>query len=158
MSIIKGLFVGLKNTRVIPFTEMTPELHNQISSGLAKLMMVAKMTNAKLTKAQREYIVNQAKQVQEFEDRYITGIKDKAGNVITKVKEKTADLFDLKGRKMDPTKSIVGGEQAGIMGIEKTSPKFIEYAIKNNKPIFTIRSKPWNWSLENYAQNLILVD
>ena len=133
MSIIKGLFVGLKNTKVIPFTEMTPELHNQISSGLAKLMMAAKITNAKLTKAQREYIVNQAKQVQEFEDRYITGIKDKAGNVITKVKEKTADLFDLKGRKMDPTKSIVGGEQAGIMGIEKTSPKFIEYAIRNIK-------------------------
>ena len=126
MSIIKGLFVGLKNQKVIPFNEMTPELHNQISSGLAKLMMVAKMTNAKLTKAQREYIVNQAKQVQEFEDRFITGVKDKAGNVVTKVKEKTADLFDLKGRKMDPTKSIVGGEQAGIMGIEKTSPKFIE--------------------------------
>jgi len=120
MSIIKGLFVGLKNTRVIPFTEMTPELHNQISSGLAKLMMAAKMTNAKLTKAQREYIVNQAKQVQEFEDRYITGIKDKAGNVITKVKEKTADLFDLKGRKMDPTKPIMGGEQAGTTGIKKT--------------------------------------
>ena len=133
MSIIKGLFVGLKKQKVIPFNEMTPELHNQISSGLAKLMMAAKMTNAKLTKAQREYIVNQAKQVQEFEDRFITGVKDKAGNVITKVKEKTADLFDLKGRKMDPTKSIIGGEQAGIMGIEKTSPKFIEYAIRNIK-------------------------
>ena len=61
-----------------------------------------------------------AKQVQEFEDRYITGIKDKAGNVITKVKEKTADLFDLKGRKMDLTKPIMGGEQAGITGIKKT--------------------------------------
>ena len=48
MSIIKGLFVALKNQKVIPFTEMTPELHNQISSGLAKLMMAAKMTNAKL--------------------------------------------------------------------------------------------------------------
>ena len=34
---------------------------------------------------------------------------------------------------MDPTKSIIGGEQAGIMGIEKTSPKFIEYAIRNIK-------------------------
>ena len=133
MSIIKGLFVGLKNQKVIPFNEMTPELHNQISSGLAKLMMAAKMTNAKLTKAQREYIVNQAKQVQEFEDRYITKIKDSAGNIIKKGKEVTADLFDLKGRKMDPTKSIIGGEQAGIMGIEKTSPKFIEYAIKNIK-------------------------
>jgi len=133
MSIIKGLFVGLKNQKVIPFNQMTPELHNQISSGLAKLMMAAKMTNAKLTKAQREYIVNQAKQVQEFEDRYITKIKDSAGNIIKKGKEVTADLFDLKGRKMDPTKSIIGGEQAGIMGIEKTSPKFIEYAIRNIK-------------------------
>ena len=133
MSIIKGLFVGLKNQKVIPFNKMTPELHNQISSGLAKLMMAAKMTNAKLTKSQQNYIINQAKQVQEFEDRYITKIKDSAGNIIKKGKEVTADLFDLKGRKMDPTKSIVGGEQAGIMGIEKTSPKFIEYAIKNIK-------------------------
>ena len=133
MSIIKGLFLGLKNQKVIPFNQMTPELHNEISSGLAKIMMAAKMTKAKLTKSQREYIVNQAKQVQEFEDRYITGIKDKAGNIINKGKEKVADLFDLKGRKMDPTKSIIGGEQAGIMGIEKTSPKFIEYAIRNIK-------------------------
>ena len=133
MSIIKGLFLGLKNQKVIPFNQMTPELHNEISSGLAKIMMAAKMTKAKLTKSQREYIVNQAKQVQEFEDRYITGIKDKAGNIINKGKEKVADLFDLKGRKMYPTKSIIGGEQAGIMGIEKTSPKFIEYAIRNIK-------------------------
>ena len=88
MSIIKGLFLGLKNQKVIPFNQMTPELHNEISSGLAKIMMAAKMTKAKLTKSQREYIVNQAKQVQEFEDRYITGIKDKAGNIINKGKEK----------------------------------------------------------------------
>ena len=120
MSIIKGLFVGLKNQRVIPFTEMTPESHNEISRTLAKLMFAVKLSKAKLTKAQKNFIVNQAKQVQEFEDRYITGIKDKAGNVITKVKEKTADLFDLKGRKMDLTKPIMGGEQAGITGIKKT--------------------------------------
>ena len=131
--IIKGLFLGLKNQKVIPFYQMTPELHNQISSGLAKIMMAAKMTNAKLTKAQRDYITNQAKQVQEFEDRYITGIKDKAGNIIKEGKEKVAEFFDLKGRKMDPTKSIIGGEQAGIMGIEKVSPKFIEYAVRNIK-------------------------
>ena len=129
MSIIKGLFVGLKNQKVIPFNEMTPELHNQISSGLAKLMMAAKMTNAKLTKAQREYIVNQAKQVQEFEDRYITKIKDSAGNVITKVKEKTADLFDLQGRTLDPSKTIMGGTQegaalkSGIMKATGAGPK-----------------------------------
>jgi hypothetical protein len=113
MSIIKGLFVGLKNQKVIPFTEMTPELHNQISSGLAKLMMAAKMTKAKLTKSQREYIVNQAKQVQEFEDRYITKIKDSAGNIIKKGKEKVADVFDLEGRTLDPSKTIMGGTQEG---------------------------------------------
>ena len=133
MSIIKGLFLGLKNQKVIPFHQMTPELHNEISSGLAKIMMAAKMTKAKLTKAQRDYITNQAKQVQEFEDRYITGIKDRAGNIIKEGKEKIGELFDLKGRKMDASKSIIGGEQAGIMGIEKTSPKFIEYAVRNIK-------------------------
>ena len=84
MSIIKGLFLGLRNQKVIPFNQMTPELHNQISSSLAKLMMVAKMTKAKLTKAQRDYITNQAKQVQEFEDRYITKIKDSDGKLIKK--------------------------------------------------------------------------
>ena len=133
MSIIKGLFLGLKNQKVIPFHQMTPELHNEISSGLAKIMMAAKMTKAKLTKAQKDYIMNQAKQVQEFEDRYITGIKDSAGNLVKKGKEKIGELFDLKGRKMDASKSIIGGEQAGIMGIEKTSPKFIEYAVRNIK-------------------------
>ena len=112
MSIIKGLFLGLRNQKVIPFNQMTPELHNQISSSLAKLMMVAKMTKAKLTKAQRDYITNQAKQVQEFEDRYITKIKDSAGNLIKK-DEKVADVFDLKGRTLDPNEVIMGGTQEG---------------------------------------------
>ena len=84
MSIIKALFLGLKNQKVIPFNQMTPELHEQISRGLAKIMMAAKMTKAQLTKSQRDYITNQAKQVQEFEDRYITKIKDSAGNLIKK--------------------------------------------------------------------------
>ena len=39
MSIIKALFLGLKNQKVIPFNQMTPELHEQISRGLAKIMM-----------------------------------------------------------------------------------------------------------------------
>ena len=86
MSIIKALFLGLKNQKVIPFNQMTPELHEQISRGLAKIMMAAKMTKAQLTKSQRDYIMNQAKQVQEFEDRYITRIKDSAGNLIKKDK------------------------------------------------------------------------
>ena len=111
MSIIKGLFLGLRNQKVIPFNQMTPELHSKISSSLAKLMMVVKMTKAKLTKKQRDYITNQAKQVQEFEDRYITGIKDRSGNIIKK--EKVADVFDLKGRTLDPSKTIMGGTQEG---------------------------------------------
>ena len=64
MSIIKGLFVALKNLRVIPFNEMTPEIHDTLGSNLAKVMMVAKMSDAKITKAQIEYVVNQAKQLQ----------------------------------------------------------------------------------------------
>jgi hypothetical protein len=127
MSIIKGLFLGLKNQKVIPFNQMTPELHNQISSGLAKIMMAAKMTKAKLTKSQRDYIMNQAKQVQEFEDRYITGIKDKAGNIINKGKEKVADLFNLQGKKLDPKKNIMGGTQA------ETEAEIAERLVKENK-------------------------
>ena len=113
MSIIKGLFVGLKNQKVIPFTEMTPELHNEISRTIAKLMFAAKLSKAKLTKAQKNFIVNQAKQVQEFEDRYITRIKDSAGNLIKEGKEKVADVFDLQGRTLDPSKTIMGGTQEG---------------------------------------------
>ena len=117
MSIIKGLFIALKNLRVIPFNEMTPEIHDTLGSNLAKVMMVAKMSDAKLTKAQREYIVNQAKQLQEFEDRYITGIKDKSGNVIKSdegIKDtKSARIFNRMGEELDPKKPIVGGTQQG---------------------------------------------
>ena len=129
MSIIKGLFLGLKNQKVIPFNQMTPELHEQISRGLAKIMMAAKMTKAQLTKSQRDYIMNQAKQVQEFEDRYITKIKDSAGNLIKKGKEKVADVFDLEGRTLDPSKTIMGGTQegaalkSGIMKATGAGPK-----------------------------------
>ena len=128
MSILKALFLGLKNQKVIPFNQMTPELHDQLSRGLAKIMMAAKMTKAKLTKSQRDYIVNQAKQVQEFEDRYITRIKDSAGNLIKKDKEKVADVFDLEGRTLDPSKTIMGGTQegaalqSGIMKATKAKP------------------------------------
>ena len=117
MSIIKGLFIGLKNLKVVPFNRMTPELHDELGSNLAKVMLAAKMSDAKLTKAQREYVVNQAKQLQEFEDRYITGIKDKSGNVIKSdegIKDtKSARIFNIQGEKLDPSKPIIGGTQQG---------------------------------------------
>ena len=126
MSIIKGLFIGLKNLKVVPFNRMTPELHDELGSNLAKVMMVAKMSNARLTKAQREYIVNQAKQLQEFEDRYITGIKDKSGNVIKSdegIKNtESAKIFNLQGEKLDSSKPIVGGSQSG----KKINREFFE--------------------------------
>ena len=136
MSIIKALFLGLKNQKVIPFNQMTPELHEQISRGLAKIMMAAKMTKAQLTKSQRDYIMNQAKQVQEFEDRYITRIKDSAGNLIKKDKEKVADVFDLEGRTLDPSKTIMGGTQegaalrSGIMKATGAGPKKVPDSMK----------------------------
>ena len=126
MSIIKGLFIGLKNLKVIPFNKMTPELHDELGSNLAKVMMVAKMSNARLTKAQREYVVNQAKQLQEFEDRYITGIKDKSGNVIKSdegIKNtESAKIFNLQGEKLDSSKPIIGGTQQG----KKINREFFE--------------------------------
>ena len=125
----------LKNQKVIPFNQMTPELHEQISRGLAKIMMAAKMTKAQLTKSQRDYIMNQAKQVQEFEDRYITRIKDSAGNLIKKDKEKVADVFDLEGSTLDPSKTIMGGTQEGAAlrsGIMKAT---------GAKPISVVKKK-----------------
>jgi len=144
MSIIKGLFIGLKNLKVVPFNRMTPELHDELGSNLAKVMMVAKMSNAKLTKAQREYIVNQAKQLQEFEDRYITGIKDKSGNVIKSdegIKNtESAKIFNLQGEKLDPSKPIVGGSQSGkkinpetFRRLAERGPQLIKQRIADKK-------------------------
>jgi len=155
MSIIKGLFVGLKNQKVIPFNQMTPELHNQISSGLAKLMMAAKMTNAKLTKSQQNYIINQAKQVQEFEDRYITKIKDSAGNIIKKGKEKVADVFDLEGRTLDPSKTIMGGTQEGAAfksGIMKATGAGPKKVVTKGLPDKEFRSEKTSFRL-NISKN-----
>jgi hypothetical protein len=144
MSIIKGLFIGLKNLRVIPFNEMTPEIHDTLGSNLAKVMMVAKMSDAKLTKAQREYVVNQAKQLQEFEDRYITGIKDKSGNVIKSdegIKDtKSARIFNRMGQELDPKKPIVGGTQQGkkidretLSRLAERGPQLIKQKIADRK-------------------------
>jgi hypothetical protein len=144
MSIIKGLFIALKNLRVIPFNEMTPEIHDTLGSNLAKVMMVAKMSDAKLTKAQREYVVNQAKQLQEFEDRYITGIKDKSGNVIKSdegIKDtKSARIFNRMGQELDPKKPIVGGTQQGkkidretLSRLAERGPQLIKQKIADRK-------------------------
>ena len=130
MSIIKGLFIGLKNLKVVPFNRMTPELHDELGSNLAKVMLAAKMSDAKLTKAQREYIVNQAKQLQEFEDRYITGIKDKSGNVIKSdegIKDtKSARIFNRMGEELDPKKPIIGGTQQGKKIDQETFSRLAE--------------------------------
>jgi hypothetical protein len=144
MSIIKGLFIGLKNLRVIPFNEMTPEIHDTLGSNLAKVMMVAKMSDAKLTKAQREYVVNQAKQLQEFEDRYITGVKDRSGNVIKSDKgikdTKSAKIFNRMGEELDPKKPIVGGTQQGkkidretLSRLAERGPQLIKQKIADRK-------------------------
>jgi hypothetical protein len=135
MSILKGLFLGLKNQKIIPFNQMTPELHNEISRGLAKIMMLAKMSKTKLTKKQQSYILNQAKQVQEFEDRYITGVKDRFGKV---VKKESADVLDLKGNPIDPSKPIMGGTQelqSGIIKATKQKPTAVKTEAQIKKEI-----------------------
>ena len=54
--IIKALFgIGKSQMKTIPWTQMTPELHNQLSSQLGKLMFVVKSQNLKLTKFQQDY-------------------------------------------------------------------------------------------------------
>ena len=60
--IIKALFgIGKGQMKTIPWTKMTPELHNQLSSQLGKLMFVVKSQNLKLTKFQQDYLMNQLK-------------------------------------------------------------------------------------------------
>ena len=68
--IIKALF-GLGKMKTIPWTKMTPELHNQLSSQLGKLMFVVKSQNLKLTKFQEDYLKNQLKHMEEFEKRVL---------------------------------------------------------------------------------------
>ena len=66
--IIKALFgIGKGQMKTIPWTKMTPELHNQLSSQLGKLMFVIKSQNLKLTKFQEDYLRNQLKHMDEFE-------------------------------------------------------------------------------------------
>ena len=71
--IIKALFgIGKGQMKTIPWTKMTPELHNQLSSQLGKLMFVVKSQNLKLTKFQQDYLMNQLKHMEEFEKRVLT--------------------------------------------------------------------------------------
>ena len=69
--IIKALF-GLGKMKTVPWTKLTPELHNQLSSQLGKLMFVVKSQNLKLTKFQQDYLMNQLKHMEEFEKRVLT--------------------------------------------------------------------------------------
>ena len=71
--IIKALFgIGKSQMKTIPWTKLTPELHNQLSSQLGKLMFVVKSQNLKLTKFQQDYLMNQLKHMEEFEKRVLT--------------------------------------------------------------------------------------
>ena len=71
--IIKALFgIGKGQMKTIPWTKLTPELHNQLSSQLGKLMFVIKSQNLKLTKFQEDYLRNQLKHMDEFEKRVLT--------------------------------------------------------------------------------------
>ena len=70
--IIKALFgIGKSQMKTIPWTKMTPELHNQLNSQLGKLMLVVKSQNLKLTKFQQDYLMNQLKHMEEFEKRVL---------------------------------------------------------------------------------------
>ena len=71
--IIKALFgIGKGQMKTVPWTKMTPELHNQLSSQLGKLMFVVKSQNLKLSKFQQDYLMNQLKHMEEFEKRVLT--------------------------------------------------------------------------------------
>jgi len=71
--IIKALFgISKGQMKTVPWTKMTPELHNQLSSQLGKLMFVVKSQNLKLSKFQQDYLMNQLKHMEEFEKRVLT--------------------------------------------------------------------------------------
>ena len=71
--IIKALFgISKGQMKTIPWTKMTPQLHDQLSSQLGKLMFVIKSQNLKLTKFQEDYLKNQLRHMNEFEKRVLT--------------------------------------------------------------------------------------
>jgi len=130
MSVFKAFFGLGKIPRVVKFFEFESfDDVNRTGGAIAQIREQVKEGALQLTKAQKKFLDDQMRQVEMVFEK----IQQPATSAVKKTKEKVADIFDLKGRKMDPTKSIIGGEQAGIMGIEKTSPKFIEYAIRNIK-------------------------
>jgi hypothetical protein len=63
--ILKALFVNMG--KVIPYFKMTPEVADQLHSSLAKVMMYAKSEGLTLTKKQKEYILDQTKQLDMYE-------------------------------------------------------------------------------------------
>jgi len=130
MSIFKAFFGLGKIPRVMKFFEFESfDDVNRMGGLIAQIREQVRQGGLQLTKAQEKFLDDQMRQVEMVFEK----IQQPTTSAVKKTKEKVADIFDLKGRKMDPTKSIIGGEQAGIMGIEKTSPKFIEYAIRNIK-------------------------
>jgi len=63
--IIKALFLNMG--KVLPYFKMTPELAQQVSKNLAKVMMYVKSKGLELTKKQKSYISDQAKQLELYE-------------------------------------------------------------------------------------------
>ena len=86
MSVINALF--LRFGRVVPASQITPQLADELHSALAKVMMYAKSNNIKLTKQQIDYIMKQTRELDLYEGK---GIKET-------VKGPKADVIDLSKR------------------------------------------------------------
>jgi hypothetical protein len=86
MSVVNALF--LRFGRVVPASQITPQLADELHSALAKVMMYAKSNNIKLTKQQIDYIMKQTRELDIYEGK----------GVEQAVKGPKADVIDLSKR------------------------------------------------------------
>jgi len=99
MSIISGLFVNMG--KIIPYVKMTPEIAQQISKNLAKVMMYVKEKGIKLTQKQQDYITGQAEQLKMFEKSITPSTTKGPKATVTDITEKlkSTDPYSKKNPK-----------------------------------------------------------
>jgi len=127
MSVINALF--LRFGRVVPASQITPQLADELHSALAKVMMYAKSNNIKLTKQQIDYIMKQTRELDLYEGK---GIKET-------VKGPKADVIDL-SKKLGPDAPYSAQNPQGWM------PKEGEYIPRQGEGIM---------SQKGFNQNLV---
>ena len=130
LGVIQALFLNM-GKQIVPYFKMTPELAQQFHRNLARIMMYVKDKGVTLSQKQKDYIQNQIKQLDMYEQSLTPPTTKGPKASVTDITKKLPE--DAPYSEKNPTGWMEGGTEAEMIARMKKQNKDAVKRLKEKK-------------------------